>query len=240
VNFLETERRNPVWGYHDLVLFVSAVLPSLALAALCLRLIRAVMPSGMLTDAGTTLAFQSFMYAFLLGALFLVVTTRYGEPFWRSLGWTFPIPYPFLLLMAGPFLAFGLSALGVLLKTPLESSQIEDLIRSRASLATLMLFGVVFAPIFEEVLFRGFLLPLLARSAGPWWGIILTTIPFAALHGAQNHWNWQPIVLVGAAGAVFGWVRYKTESTTAAFLLHASYNATQFVFYALTHWQTLR
>ena len=236
---MATERRNPVWGYHDLVLFVSGVLPALALAALCLRLIRSVTPAGLLSDAGTTLVFQSFMYVFLLGALFLVVTTRYGEPFWSALGWNFPIPRPFLLLVAGPAMAFSLSAIGVLLRTPLETSQVEDLINSRESLAAVMLFGVVFAPIFEELLFRGFLFPLLARSAGPWLGILFTAIPFAALHGAQNHWNWQPVVLIGVAGAVFGWVRYKTGSTTAAFLLHASYNATQFVAYALTHWRTL-
>ena len=237
---MESERRTPVWGYHDLVLFVSGVLPSLALAALCLRLIRALTPVGFLNEAGTTLVFQSLMYAFLVGALFLVVATRYGEPFWSSLGWTFPIHRPLLLLVAGPALAFGLSAIGVLLRTPLESSQVEDLINSRASLATVMLFGVVFAPIFEELLFRGFLFPLLARSTGPWLGMILTAIPFALLHGAQNHWNWQPIVLIGVAGTVFGWVRHRSGSTTAAFLLHASYNATQFVAYALTHWQILR
>ncbi len=69
-----------------------------------------------------------------------------------------------------------------------------------------MLFGVVLAPIFEEMLFRGFLLPLLARSLGPWLGILLTAVPFALLHGAQNHWAWQPIVLIGMAGIVV-WLR---------------------------------
>ena len=129
--------------------------------------------------------------------------------------------------------------LGVLLRAPTDSSQIEGLIKSRASLAAVMLFGVVLAPIFEEMLFRGFLLPLLARSVGPWLGILLTAVPFALLHGAQNQWAWQPIVLIGVAGIVFGYVRYKTGSTTAAFLMHSAYNATGFLGYALTHWQLL-
>ena len=38
------ERRAPVWGYHDLALFLSAVLPSLALAALLLRFSRMLAP----------------------------------------------------------------------------------------------------------------------------------------------------------------------------------------------------
>ena len=179
------------------------------------------------------------MYVFLVGALYLVIVWRYHEPFLPSLGWTFPIPHALLVLAAGPVLTIALSALGVLLRAPLDSSQIEVLIKSRASLAAIILFGVVLAPIFEEMLFRGFLLPLLVRSVGPWPGIVLTAVPFALLHGAQNHWAWQPVLLIGIAGIAFGYVRYKTGSTTAAFLMHSAYNATGFLGYTLTHWQTL-
>jgi membrane protease YdiL (CAAX protease family) len=59
------------------------------------------------------------------------------------------------------------------------------------------------------------------------------------LHGAQNHWAWQPILLIGVAGIAFGYVRYKTKSTTSAFVLHSAYNATGFLVYALQHWQLL-
>ena len=233
------ERRAPIWGYRDLALFLSAVLPSLALAALFLRTTRMVAPAFFGSDAVRTLVFQSFMYVFLVGALYLVIAWRYGEPFLTSLGWTFPIPHAFFALTGGPALTIALSALGVLLRAPLDSSQIEVLIKSRASLAAIILFGVVLAPIFEEMLFRGFLLPLLVRSMGPWLGIVLTAVPFALLHGAQNHWAWQPVLLIGIAGIAFGYVRYKTGSTTAAFLMHSAYNATGFLGYTLTHWQTL-
>jgi len=233
------ERREPVWGYQDLALFLSAVLPSLALAALLMRATRAMAPEFFFSDAARTLAFQSFMYALLLGDLYLVVAWRYGESFWNALGWTFPIPRAWLLLFAGPALAVGLSVLGVLMKAPMESSLIEDMITSRASLALVMFFGVVLAPIFEELMFRGFLFPLLTRSVGPWLGIVFTAVPFGLLHGAQNHWAWQPILLIGIAGAAFGWVRYKSGSTTAAFLMHAAYNAAGFAGYTLTHWRIL-
>ena len=198
-----------------------------------------VAPGWFFSDAVRTLVFQSFMYVFLVGALYLVVAWRYGEPFLPSLGWTFPIPNAFFVLVAGPALTIALSALGVLLRAPLDSSQIEVLIKSRASLAAIILFGVVLAPIFEEMLFRGFLLPLLVRSMGPSLGILLTAVPFALLHGAQNHWAWQPVLLIGIAGIAFGYVRYKMGSTTAAFLMHSAYNATGFLGYTLTHWQTL-
>ena len=233
------ERREPVWDYLDFALFLGAVLPSLALAAVLSRTARMIAPGFFGSDAVRTLVFQSFMYVFLVGALYLVIAWRYREPFLPSLGWTFPIPRAFLVLLAGPALTIALSALGVLLRAPLDSSQIEVLIKSRASLAAIILFGVVLAPIFEEMLFRGFLLPLLVRSMGPLLGILLTAVPFALLHGTQNHWAWQPVLLIGIAGVAFGYVRYKTGSTTAAFLMHSAYNATGFLGYTLTHWQTL-
>jgi membrane protease YdiL (CAAX protease family) len=232
-------RHEPVWGYPDLALFISAVLPSLALAALLMRVARALAPGFFLNDAARILAFQSFMYALLLGALYLVVAWRYRESFWGALGWTFPVPHAWLLLFGGPALAVALSALGVAMKAPTEISLIEDMITNRMSLALVMFFGVVLAPVFEELLFRGFLFPLLARSLGPWLGIVFTAVPFALLHGAQNRWAWQPILLIGIAGAAFGWVRHKSGSTTAAFLMHAAYNAAGFAGYTLTHWSTL-
>jgi hypothetical protein len=233
------ERRAPIWGYQDLVLFLSAVLPSLALAAILLRASRMVAPGWFFSDAVRTLVFQSFMYVFLVGALYLVVAWRYGEPFLTSLGWTFPIPNAFLVLAAGPALAVALSVLGVLLRAPLDNSQIEVLIKSRESLSAIILFGVVLAPIFEEMLFRGFLLPLLMRSMGPWLGILLTALLFALLHGPEYHWAWQQVLLIGVAGTAFGYVRYKTASTTSAFLMHSAYNAMGFLGYTLMHWQSL-
>jgi len=218
---------------------LGAVLPSWALAFLLSQASRSLAPRLFSSDAVKTLVFQSFMYVFLVGSLYLVIALRYHAPFWRSLGWTFPIPRAFLLVVAGPLLAIALSALGVLLHAPMDGSQIEILIKSRASLAAIILFGVFLAPIFEEMLFRGFLLPLLVRSLGPLLGILFTAVPFALLHGAQNHWAWQPVLLIGIAGMAFGLVRYKTGSTTAAFVMHSAYNAMGFLGYTLTHWSML-
>ena len=63
-----------------------------------------------------------------------------------------------------------------------------------------MLFAVVLGPIYEELFFRGFLFPLLAKTFGAAAGIILSALPFALLHGAQNQWAWQQITLVGSPG----------------------------------------
>src|SRR5665213_3521902 len=140
-----SQRGVPVWGYHDLVLFLSAVLPSLALSAALLRVTLMVAPALLLSDAARTLVFQSFMYVFLVSALYLVIAWRYGEPFWSALGWNFPIPHAWAPLAAGPVLTLTLAAIGALLRAPADSSQIEILIKGRESLAAFILFGVLLA-----------------------------------------------------------------------------------------------
>lgn len=227
-------RRSPVWGYEDLILFAGAILPSVALGVLAARLARAVAPQAFAGTAASNLSFQLFMYVFLAGALHLIISFRHGEPFWRSLGWTLRFRGALLSLAAGPLLAVAVSALGVLMRTPAAPNPIQEMIRDQGSLTIVVSFGVLAAPFFEELFFRGFLLPLFQRSLGPWLGVLVTAIPFGLMHGAQNHWIWQQVTLITLAGVVFGFVRHKTGSTAAAFLIHASFNGTEFLGYLLT------
>jgi uncharacterized protein len=215
-------REYPFWTYEDLGLFIGAVIPVFLVAWLVIRVIH--LPSG----AVGAMVYQSLIYALLLGVLYVLVAWRYQEPFWQSLRWK-PFPLPFVCAAAGPVLAIASSTLGVFLKAPPIPSPIEDLISDRRSLFVMMMFLTVFGPVFEELLFRGFLFPLLARSVGPWLGILLAATPFALVHGSQYHWSWQHLTVVGLAGAVFGFVRYKTGSTAAATLVHTGYNATLFI-----------
>ena len=233
------ERVFPFWTYTDLALFLSSILPAFALGVLTMRLLRAVAPGFVANETAAALAFQAIIYALMLGVLYLVVASKHHRPFWNSLAWTLPIPRPFVILLMGPVLAIALSALGVALRAPEADSQISKLITSRVTLAELMFFGVVLAPVFEELVFRGFLFPLVAEYAGPWAAILLTAIPFALLHGAQYSWAWHQIIIIGIAGFVFGLVRYLTGTTAASSLLHAAYNLTGFAGYILTRWATL-
>jgi hypothetical protein len=215
-------REYPFWSYEDLGLLIGSVIPVFLLATLTVYL---VPPAN---GAVRLMVYQLLIYALLLGVLFLLVAWRYAQPFWRSLRWT-PFRLPFLYAAVGPLLAVGTSTLGVVLKAPPLPSPIEDLISDRRSLFIMMLFLTLIGPVFEELMFRGFLFPLLARSLGPWLGILLTAMPFALVHGSQYHWSWQHLTLVGLAGVVFGFVRHKSGSTAAATLVHTGYNATLFI-----------
>jgi membrane protease YdiL (CAAX protease family) len=211
----------PFWTYEDLGLFVGSVIPVFLLTILVGQFVP-------VSGGVQAFVYQSLIYALLLGVLYLLVAWRYEQPFWRSLGWI-PFRLPFLCAAIGPVVAIATSTLGVFLKAPAIPLPIEDLISDRRSLFVMMLFLTVFGPVFEELLFRGFLFPLLARSLGPWPAILLAATAFALIHGSQYHWHWQHLILVGLAGTVFGIVRYKFGSTAAATLAHTGYNATLFV-----------
>jgi uncharacterized protein len=215
-------RERPFWSYEDLGIFIGSIIPVFLMAMLAVHVI------PLQSAAVRAMLYQLLVYALLLGVLYLLVAWRYQQPFWQSLRWT-PFRLPFLYAAVGPLLAIGTSMLGVVLKAPPLPSPIEDLISDRRSLFIMMLFLTIFGPVFEELIFRGFLFPLLARSVGPWLGILLTAVPFALVHGSEYHWSWQHLTLVGLDGAVFGFVRYKTGSTAAATLVHTGYNATLFI-----------
>jgi membrane protease YdiL (CAAX protease family) len=214
---------SPFWSYEDLALLLSAILPCYAGAALLTRLSAA-------TGKGVqTLVFQSSLYALLFASLYLLVSWRYHKPFWRSMGWTRPVRGAWWCVVGGPLLALTVSVLAAAFRTPEPPDPVKELITGRAALVIVMLFAVVLGPIFEELFFRGFLFPLLAKTFGAAAGIFLSALPFALLHGPQNQWAWQQVTLVGISGVAFGLVRYQTRSTAAATILHSCFNLTQFV-----------
>lgn len=220
---------NPFWSYEDLALFLGAALPSLAIASLAVHRIH-------FPDKGVaTMTAQFLLYLLLLGALYLLVARRYGRPFWRSLGWTFEFRWPWTYAVAGPVMAISLGVLGGALHTP-EHSAIEDLVTGRMSLIVVVVFAVLIGPVFEELVFRGFLFPLLARTLGAWPGIIATAVPFALLHVTTYGWTWQALLIVGLAGIVFGYVRYRTGSTAASAMIHVGYNGTLFGIFLMQRW----
>ena len=190
-------RAYPFWTYEDLGLFIGSIIAVSLMAMILSRLIPLPGPVKFLVV-------QSFFYVLLLSVLYLLVAWRYRQPFWASLRWI-PFRLPFLCAAVGPVLAIVTSLLGVVLKAP-PISPIQNLISDRRSLFVIMLFLTVFGPLFEELIFRGFLFPLLARSMGPWLGILLTAVLFALIHGSEYQWSWQHLALVGLDGAVF-WFR---------------------------------
>jgi membrane protease YdiL (CAAX protease family) len=136
-----------------------------------------------------------------------------------------------MLVFAGPVLALLIAVLGLALQTPEINMPIRDLLTDWTSVLLVGIFATTLGPLCEELAFRGFLLPLVARSLGRVAGVIVAALPFAILHGPQYAWSWRHVLLITLAGAVFGWVRLRSRSTFAAALVHAGYNLTFFSAY---------
>jgi uncharacterized protein len=77
----------------------------------------------------------------------------------------------------------------------------------------------VCAPVWEETMFRGFLLPSLARYLPPWGAIIVTSLVFALVHFSKE--GFLPLLVLGV---VFGGVYVRTLNLLPAVLLHSLWN----------------
>ncbi len=82
-----------------------------------------------------------------------------------------------------------------------------------------ILLAVLVAPLLEELLFRGFLQPLLVQNLSDRGGIVLTSLLFALLHG------WSAFLPIFVLSLVIGGVMLRTQRIAAAWLVHALNNA---------------
>jgi membrane protease YdiL (CAAX protease family) len=87
----------------------------------------------------------------------------------------------------------------------------------------LFVLGVtVLAPICEEILFRGFLFRVLAESRlGVVGAIVLTALVWASLHTDKT---WLGMSATFFTGLVWGWLRWRTQSTLATLTVHTLNN----------------
>ena len=218
------EERSPFWGYGDLLLFaglaVPAMLAGMGLVKACEYFAR-VHPSR----AADALAMQFTGYLFLFLVLLMIFRMQYERPLWHSLGWV-PIPLPpTWIAISGWLTAFAVAGVAYLIRTPVTSNPLTELMQDRPSMILIGIFGVTLGPVSEELVFRGFLQPLVVRSLGAPIGIVLAAIPFGLLHYSEYGNSWRHAVLISGAGAAFGWMRHATGSTKASALMHAAYNA---------------
>jgi uncharacterized protein len=222
----------PFWSWRDAALFAGMAIPSFLLAIALTQGIFFLLPTNTAAPRLMTMQFSGFGFWFL--CLYAMLRVRYGQPFWSSLAWTAPWPGAAFTLFLGPLLAFSVVILSIFLRTPEIQSSIHLLMQDRWSTLLIGVLATTLAPLFEELLFRGFLLPLLVRSFGTLAAILLTSLPFTLLHGPQYHWTWQHLLLLFGASAVFCLVRLRTGSTAASTLVHATYNLTFFTGYLLS------
>jgi hypothetical protein len=221
------ERERPFWGFAEVLLVAALFLPAVWVGSLAVKIATGYLHAD--SERGLSLLIAEFIgYAVVFIALWLMFA-RYGRPLLESLGW---VPQPFKtqhLVYLGLVLAIAVIVLGNLLGIPNVETPFDKLLNDTASRIGIAIFGVSLGPIIEELLFRGFLQPVLVDSMGVFPGILLTSMLFGALHLTQNAFIWQSGVLITLVGFVLGVVRHVSGSTRASAITHISYNALPFL-----------
>jgi len=156
------------------------------------------------------------------------------------------------LIPIGLTLSFAVQALSSLIAIP-KDIPMDDFFRTPSDVWLVTLFGIFLAPLFEEILFRGFLLPAVAiaydwlslprtPAARDLWqstnkistpafvfSAVFTSILFAALHGQQTSFTWPVLLLLFCVSLILSAIRIRLRSVLASTLIHASYNFTIFL-----------
>ena len=156
------------------------------------------------------------------------------------------------LIPIGITISFIVQAVSTLVTMP-KDVPMDKFFRSPSDAWLITAFGVLIAPLFEEVLFRGFLLPAFAiaydwlslpriPAAREQWNstntlsrnalifsAVVTSILFTFMHGEQTAFTWPVLLLLFCVSLVLTAVRIRLRSVLAPTLVHASYNFAVFL-----------
>lgn len=143
-------------------------------------------------------------------------------PLWSHLLWgvgTYFLNWPLIVLL-GALMTRLLPDL-----PPPSHEALTQLAQARDPFTLLALFFVaaVYAPIVEELMFRGVLFPAVSQATRRVWvGVLVSSLVFALIH-QQGPVAWPSLALIGATAA---WVTYRTGSLIPAIIMHALHNGT--------------
>jgi membrane protease YdiL (CAAX protease family) len=203
------------------------------------------------TNVGFNLMFETVLYFGTFGIALFVFPMIWNEGYFAGLQWRGDVARSkFWLLLSIAAFCFGLAILDQVVLPGPANAPIDKMISSPGAAWLMFAFGVTVAPFFEEMLFRGFLLPALCTafdwigekirhapplpldaSGHPQWSMpamivasIATSAPFALLHREQQGNSLGPFLLLIVISTILCAVRLKTRSLAASTLVHATYN----------------
>jgi membrane protease YdiL (CAAX protease family) len=221
------EPDRPFWGFAELLVIAALFISTVFAGGIVLQ---TVGPSLHIDpQLGLPLLFVEFTAYGVVFIALRVLFARNGQPLFESLAWV-PQPFrPLHLAVLGLILVLVVVLLGSLLRIPNVETPFYKLLNDVWSRIAISVFGITLGPVIEELLFRGFLQPVLVESFGVFPGILATSVVFGGMHLMQNANLWQSGVLITLVGFVLGVVRHVSGSTRASAITHVSYNAIPFL-----------
>jgi membrane protease YdiL (CAAX protease family) len=226
--------RNPFWNYVDLLLFIGIGLSIFVLLCLPFAVAMHFAMNSPHVVVMLLVGIQAVLYVAVYFGFKVVLGVRYRKPVFSSLGWCRSHANLLLAGLGGFILAFVVSGIAALLHTPTVKSPIEEFTDSVPALTCIAILAVTVGPLFEELLFRGFLQPLFSRSVGTVMGIALTALLFGTLHLKEYANVWKFALAIWIVGVALGTVRARTGSIIPSTVMHACFNLVSVVVLILT------
>lgn len=157
-------------------------------------------------------------------ALFLLdyAKSKFHQTLWHAVRWNWPSHRWPLLVGIGFLTMLSLQGLERLLPLP-KNSPFDQFFDRPLDAYAFAFLAIAFAPFMEELFFRGFLYPVLARRVGMAAAVFLTASIFAFIH-VFEYKAWGPVLIIFLVGVVLTVVRAKMKSVGASFIVHAIYN----------------
>jgi membrane protease YdiL (CAAX protease family) len=219
------------WGVSDLVAFSSFFLLTLVLLpSLLVAVMRGFIPGLSVShlSGGQEIFLQGVLNLVWVAFIVFLAKVIHRQPFLESIRWFHTRRIP-----TGGLIALGATlALGVLVVStffpPSSPPPIEKLVESSESLYMLVAFGILFAPITEEIMFRGFVFNVLSDLGGSRLAVPCTAVLFALLHAPQLWGSWAGIALIFVVGYVLSLIRERSGSLIPSFIVHTAYNSMLF------------
>ena len=253
--------RIPNFG-HTVLFFTVAVIVLLLTSfsvfalAMSLHLLGKETPEQLLREPRLLIPTMAVGYLIAGAIVWAIFTYLWQRSFAQALHWNFGAVHRRWgrLLAGGVALSLVVQFLSNFLPIP-KTLPIDDFFRTPGDVWMVALFGTFMAPVFEELAFRGFLLPSIAstwdwlrrqpgepdggastdRDRDPRWSIgalvascTVTSIAFALVHADQLAHAWAPLSVLFAVSLVLCGVRLWTQSLAASTFIHATYNGTIF------------
>ena len=190
-------------------------------------------------------------YAVALGSAALIFPLLWKRSFGQGISWN-AAQAKLGFIPIGLGLGFLSQAVSTLLPIP-KKMPIEDIFQTPGIIWVLALFGTFVAPLFEEIVFRGFLLsgiaivvdylmmPKSLDALETWrtsdgfstnalaFSSIITSLCFAAIHAPQLGFSVAALALLTAVSLVLCYVRIRTKSVAASVIVHTCYNLSVFL-----------
>jgi membrane protease YdiL (CAAX protease family) len=170
------------------------------------------------------LSTQFVWYGVMAVYMIMFVEGTFRRTFWEAIRWNWPRRTWPTLVPIGVVLV-SLQYLERFFQLP-KHIPMEEFLKTPLAAVLTGILAVSFGPLMEELYFRGFLYPVLARRFGVVMGVVSTAIAFGLIHAAQLAFAWGLVLIIFLVGVVLTIVRARLRSVGASFVVHVAYNST--------------